>query len=651
MKLIHKNDRYEAVSKYGEWQAKQAGFRWDRDAKVWWTTDDDKALTLLEYADKDVRQRLKGLHESMREEQEASRAVDADIDIPVPDGLDYLPFQRAGIAYASRRPATLIGDEMGLGKTIQAIGVINADPEAKKVLVVCPASLRLNWQRELNKWLTRRMTVEVVGRAFPFYADVVIINYDILTKHADAIREQEWDVMVVDECHYIKNPKARRTKQVFGAYEKDKKTLGWVQTVQPIEARRRLFLTGTPIVNRPVELFPILKSIDKNRWGNWKRYTDRYCGAYHNGYAMDVSGASNLDELQDNLRATCMVRRLKADVLKELPAKRRQVIELPTNGATRAVKAEQAMMEQIEITLDALRVAVELAKASDDPEDYKNAVDALREGGQVAFTEVSKVRHQTALAKVPAVVGHLKDVVESGDKVVVFAHHLDVIDNIMSEFEGQAVKLDGRDSMGDRDQSVSRFQQDDRIRLFIGGIHAAGVGLTLTAAAHVVFAELDWVPGNLSQAEDRCHRIGQVDSVLVQHLVLEGSIDARMVQVIVEKQSVIEDALDTRHDSEEPDWDATVSDDEQPATKSLRASQIEEEAKKLSLEDIGLIHRKLQRLAALCDGAQAVDGMGFNKMDTGIGKQLASLPILTPKQAALGDRIVRKYHRQLEEVA
>ena len=645
MKLVWRNERYETISRFGEWQAKEAGFRWDPKAKTWWTGDSDKAMALLQFADDNARDRLKGAHKAAQEAREASRATDAQVEVPAPEGLAYLPYQRAGIAYAMQRPATLIGDEMGLGKTIQAIGVINADRGIHRVLVVCPASLRLNWQRELRKWLTRPMDVGIAqpkGNPMAWANDVVIVNYDVLHRYQDVLRAQPWDLLIVDECHYLKNPKARRTAQVLGRSSRDKS-----KVVAPIPARRRLFLTGTPIVNRPVELHPILRSMDPERWRNWRRFVDRYCGAYEHRFGLDVSGASNLAELQDILRANYMVRRLKADVLTELPPKRRQVIEIPANGAGAVVRREKQVWAAQQAQREELRLTVELAKASEDPDDYRAAVDALRAFEGVAFVEVSKVRRETAFAKAPYVVEHLEEAIAAGAKVVCFAHHLNVIDTIMAAFPDRAVKLDGRDAMETRDVSVQRFQTDDKVRLFVGGIRAAGVGLTLTAAAHVVFAELDWTPGNVSQAEDRCHRIGQANSVLVQHLVLEGSIDAWMASIIVEKQGVIDQVLDLPTEAEEPDWTLPEAVSEEPATKDARSEKLAEEARLLSPEDIATIHVKLRYLASVCDGALKQDGKGFNKFDGRLGSTLARLERLTPKQAALGSKIAHKYRVQL----
>lgn len=194
-----------------------------------------------------------------------------------------------------------------------------------------------------------------------------------------------------------------------------------------------------------------------------------------------------------------------------------------------------------------------------------------------------------------------------------------------------------------RQAAVDAFQGDPNVRVFIGSITAAGVGITLTASSHVVFAELDWVPGNLTQAEDRCHRIGQRESVLVQHLVLDGSLDARMAKILVRKQEIIDKALDIEPEEKE----LAVKVMEFSPVESTPRKQIEKVAETLTAEQIEAIHDGLRTLASYCDGARALDGWGFSKVDAHIGKSLADCPRLTPKQAALGQRLVRKYRRQL----
>lgn len=573
-----------------------------------------------------------------REAIAASRSVASDVSVPAPEGLAYLPFQLAGIAYAIERQHVLFADEMGLGKTIQAIGVCNADASIENVLIVCPASLRLNWQREWNRWAVRPGKVGiVVGSEWPDGANVVIVNYDVVDRHREKIDARSWDVLIVDEAHYCKNPKAQRTQAVLGRKGSDGRYLR-----TPIQARRRLFLTGTPICNRPIELWPLVQLLDPGGLGkSFFRFAQRYCNATRNRYGWDFSGASNLEELQMKLRGRFMVRRLKADVLTELPAKRRQIIELPVNGAADAVRTEHEASEANERRLAELRAAVELAKADDDQKAYTEALARLKKSAWVAFTQMSAVRHATALAKVPAVIEHLCNMLEEGP-VVVFAHHQDVVAAIADAFPNRCVTLTGDTPMVERQRAVDRFQAGE-VDLFVGNIQAAGVGITLTRSSRVVFAELDWVPGNMTQAEDRCHRIGQTSSVLVQHLVLEGSIDAAMAKAIVAKQQVIDMALDKRTSAD----DFVLPVREQPATVDLTWEAVGDESRRLTDAQIEAIHRGLRLLADACDGAVALDGCGFSKCDSYIGKKLAELPTLTPRQAVLAMRMIYRYHRQL----
>ena len=261
----------------------------------------------------------------------------------------------------------------------------------------------------------------------------------------------------------------------------------------------------------------------------------------------------------------------------------------------------------------------------------------------VAFTEMSKARHATALAKIPHVIEHLKDCLENGP-VVFFAHHKDVIAAINEAFP-DAVKITGDVGMEDRQTAVDAFQAG-KTNLFLGNILAAGVGITLTASAHVVFGELDWVPGNMSQAEDRCHRIGQEQSVLVQHLVLEGSLDADMAKKLIKKQAVIDAALDSKHavdfGTDGPDAVSVAQ-----VAVEVPVAKVVEEAAKLTATQVEAVHRGLRMLAGVCDGAARLDGCGFNKMDANIGHSMANQASLSNRQAVLGMKLVNKYRRQL----
>lgn len=579
-----------------------------------------------------------------REEAKAlSRATTATINAPCPDGMSYLGYQLAGIAYAHERRAVLIGDEMGLGKTIQAIGIINCTPEAKRILIVCPASLKLNWKRELEKWLVRPRTIFVAdSRLFPDLSDgIIIVNYDVLHRHEDKLRETEWDIFVADEAHYLKNPKARRTKMVFGERASAKEKKNGAADIPGIMAGKRILLTGTPIANKPIELFPLISYLDPINWGDFWRFARRYCNAHNDGFGWDFTGASNLGELQDKLRSTILVRRLKKDVLTELPAKRRQVIEFPATKETSDAIAEERRAFDV---VDELEAQVELAAASDDTGAYQKAVDALAKGQAACFQGLSTLRLETARSKIPMVVEHLRDAIEESLKVVAFVHHKDLARALEEEFGNSAVKLVGDTPMQERQDAVDRFQNDPTCKLFIGSIMAAGVGITLTASSHVVMCELDWVPGNVSQAEDRCHRIGQKDSVLVQHLVLEGSLDATMARRIIAKQEVIDKALDVVSEKS-----AATADERHRARPSNAVDQLQADADRMTDDQHEAAVTAIKFLANRCNGARDWDGSGFNKIDTTIGKDLAARPFLSRKQRALARKIAFKYRGQMPQ--
>lgn len=576
-----------------------------------------------------------------------SRATDADINVPAPEGLAYLGFQKAGIAFGHERNAVLFADEMGLGKTVQAIGLMNADPTLKRVLVICPASLKLNWKRELERWLVRKRAIFVAdSKAFAPLADgITVVNYDVLHKHELELRTTEWDLVVCDEAHYLKNKDARRTKMVFGERATAKEKAQGMADVPGLQARKRVLLTGTPICNKPAELFPLISYLDPVTWGNFFKFAVRYCGAHQNGFGWDFSGAANLAELQDKLRSTIMVRRLKKDVLTELPAKRRQVVEFPADTpALRAVTREEREAYE---GVDELEARVELAAASEDAGAFEAAVAALKKGQQACFEGLSTLRLETARAKIPLCIEHIEEAVEESAKVVVFAHHKEVARALADRFGNAAVRVVGDTPIAERQAAVDRFQKDPSCKVFIGSIMAAGVGLTLTAASHVIFCELDWVPGNVTQAEDRCHRIGQKESVLVQHLVLEGSLDATMARRIIAKQEVIDKALDAMAAPAQTNagLPARRRAPEQAALDAIAAKLTDDQWQAAASAIIFLRNR--------CNGAKDYDGAGFSKIDVAIGHSLAaqaeSSTGISRRQAALALKVAWKYHRQLPE--
>jgi Helicase conserved C-terminal domain len=293
-------------------------------------------------------------------------------------------------------------------------------------------------------------------------------------------------------------------------------------------------------------------------------------------------------------------------------------------------------------------VAVELSKASEDPADYRRAVEALQEAAAVAFEEISRVRHEVAVAKIPQLIEHLEDCIENQGKVVCMVWHHDVANALKAHFADASVMVTGETAQGARMAEVDAFQTNPAKTLFIGSIKAAGVAITLTAASLVVFGELWVVPGDMNQAEDRVHRRGQDESVLIQHLVLDGSYDQRASEILVEKQANLDAALD--NEERLPDVAVLVppADKAGPAaTRSVTQAQVAEEAVQIAPEVVAAVHAALRALAGICDGAASLDDMGFNRMDTRVGKSLAMSNQLSRKQAVLGRRIVVKYHRQL----
>jgi SWI/SNF-related matrix-associated actin-dependent regulator 1 of chromatin subfamily A len=507
---------------------KATGFRFDPARKEWWTDSEDKAAVFAPQVAAKVK-------------AEVAKIVNAEL--PVPSGLAYLPFQQDGIRELIVKKQALLADQMGLGKTIQVIGLINAVPTINKVLIICPASLKLNWQSELFRWSHRSMSVIVLNSGDTFVpCDIVIINYEQVAKYRAAIDKVQWDLLVCDESHYLKNSKSQRTVSVMGRWANEP-----ANRVYPIKAARRVLITGTPILNRPVELWTTVRALDRAGLGaNWEKYVRRYCAGYQAEHGWQVNGSSNLAELQDRLRSSIMIRRSKDQVLKELPPKRRQVILLPSDSdAMRRLLGQEAIeVVDAEREILRLRAIVEALPVDQTNAEFRRAVAALESYENVAFHATAVVRHKTALAKLIPTMDHLANVLQAEEKVVVFAHHHDVIDGVkegLAEFG--VVVIDGRVALEDRKRAVDRFQEDPNCRVMIGSIQAAGVGITLTAASYCAFAELDWVPGNLMQAEDRLHRIGQHDSVLVQYLMLQGSFDGRMANSVIHKMAVVERAL------------------------------------------------------------------------------------------------------------
>jgi superfamily II DNA or RNA helicase len=448
---------------------------------------------------------LKKIIATQKELAAMSNKSASDFAIPnIRPGNEFLPFQRAGVEFLEKAKRALIGDQMGLGKTIQAIGYLALHPELRPAIIVVPASLKINWQRELKKWLATPDIVAVCSgsnnqTAQLFGSTIVIINYDILGKWNKNLISLNPKLLIVDECHYIKSKKTLRSRAVSEL----SKSIPEV-----------IFLTGTPIVNRPIELFPVLHIIDAKSWPSERQYFYRYCYS---------PTQASLQELH-NLIKPYVVRRTKEQVLKELPLKRRAVVTVQFD------KSEWHNYIS----------AIEKAKAEPKAAEQLRLIEAAKQAA---------VR-----GKLSAALDWIEDFIET-EKLVVFCTHNFVVDAIMAKFSNRAVRLTGSENNQERQKAVDDFQTKDSVKLFVGNLRAAGVGITLTAASNVAFVELDWTPGGMSQAEDRVHRIGQLDSVTAWYIVAENTIEEKIVELLEQKRIV----TDTVHDGVVGDTEFSIA--------------------------------------------------------------------------------------------
>ena len=454
---------------------------------------------------------------------EASAGAALEAALPAGMVSRLFPFQREGVAFALRHDGrVLIADEMGLGKTVQAICTALCYGAEWPLLVLCPASLCANWRSELVKWMElaghpdAASAVHVVRsgkdqlRAEPgpgvAPSDVAsIISYDLATKLAPKLDEMRFGVCVCDESHVLKNPSAARTKALL-----------------PLAARckRLLLLSGTPVLSRPIEIYTQAAALRPALFASQREFELRYCAGHHGRFGWDNKGACNTEALCAVMTHTFMVRREKAAVLHMLPAKLRSKlsVDIPAAERTRiAAKLERIRKE---------------SEAHDGPHNNPMVGELYREVG---------------LAKAAAVSGHLVDTIGDGDvKALCFGHHHAVLDALAKSLEQKKiafVRIDGRTPLDAREHAVKRFQNDAAVRVALLSISAAGVGLTLTRASLVVFAEISWDIGALKQAEDRAHRIGQHSSVVVQYCLADGTLDDWMWRTIERKLEVTTSAM------------------------------------------------------------------------------------------------------------
>jgi SWI/SNF-related matrix-associated actin-dependent regulator 1 of chromatin subfamily A len=427
------------------------------------------------------------------------------------------PYQKEGVIQIERfNGRALLADEMGLGKTIQALywGKNFLDPKDGPIIVVCPATLKINWKREALQHLGWRS--EILGSKKPWQLDresspIFIINYDVLNAWLEELRALRPQFIILDEVHYIKNKGTQRTKA----------TRELTKRVKHIVA-----LSGTPMTNRPAELWPILNILYPHVFPSFFDFGQEFCQPEKTFWGWVFRGATHLKRLHRRLRRTCMIRRRKVDVLKDLPAKTNQVVLLP-------------LVRREEYDFAVRNFAQWLRKY--------HAAKASRALRAEYLARWGYLRRLVAELKYPAVQRWLDDrMEEAGSKIIVFGVHKKVLKPMYEHFNHRAVLVDGSVTGMKRQKAIDKFVHDKDTDMFLGNIQAAGVGWNGTVANSVAFAELAWTPGEHVQAADRAHRIGQKLPVNIYFLLAQDTIEEKLCEIVQAKSEDIDVALDGR---------------------------------------------------------------------------------------------------------
>ena len=427
-------------------------------------------------------------------------------------GGELRPFQRAGVAYALESRRLFIADEQGLGKTVEALALLEED-DAFPAVVICPASLKLNWQREIARWLPHRSLHVVVGtgKAIP-RADITVLNYEIVHAHRERLAISRPRALILDESHYVKNPAAKRTRAVRKLAE------------QLPDGALKLCLTGTPVMNHPDELISQLRILGRlEEFGSGARFKRRFQGA----------GAE--ERIHWHLRRTCFVRRLKKDVLPQLPEKRQVVVPVALENEKEYRLAERdvvAWLQEQPLELSELEAKVQATLRAE------------------RLAQLNTLRRLAARGKLGPALAWIDDFLESEEPLVVFASHREIQELVVSRFP-DALHVVGADKVDERDRAVQAFQDPSGPRLIVCSTRVAGQGITLTRASNVAFLDLEWSPAMHDQAEDRCHRIGQRDAVTAWYLLAADTIDESMAEVLARKRGIVGAVTDGRRDESE----------------------------------------------------------------------------------------------------
>ncbi len=447
-----------------------------------------------------------------------NKVKDVVIDYEKYSNRPPLPHQKEAIQKLVENKKFILADDMGLGKTTSTI-IAALETGAKKIMIICPATLKINWKREIENYTDRSIFI-ADGKNFSLEHDFVIVNYDIIKnfhnpkeKESSLILKSNFDLVIIDEAHYIKNAQAQRTKLIN-------------DMVKNID--RLWLLTGTPMTSRPIDYFNLLSLVENATARNWMAYVIRYCSGYQfkvgGRKVWNVMGSSNLEELRDRT-STTILRRLKENVL-DLPEK----IITPVYLRLKSKEYESVMGEYYDWY-------------DKNPEESKSLT--------VQFTKLTKVRQIIANEKVKETIEIAENIIEQDKKIIIFCNFTESLNTIKEHFGKTAVKLDGSMSQKERQLSVDEFQNNEKVKVFVGNLKAAGVGITLTAAEVVIMNDLSFLPSDHAQAEDRAYRFGQKNNVLVYYPLYDNTIEGIIYDIINAKKQVISTVMGDNVDSGE----------------------------------------------------------------------------------------------------